>query len=229
VLTCQPASPSEEEPCARSIINTLARKAFRRPPTDEDVDTLLELYRVGREGGSFESGIRTVVQGTITRPEFIFRFERLPEGLQAGQSFRISDLELASRLSYFLWGTGPDEVLIEVASQGQLRTPAVLEQQVRRMLADRRAESLSTNFAAQWLRLTGLAEMHPEPTIFPDFTRNLAQSMRREVELLFDSLVREDRSLLDLLTADWPGTTASRTSRGHASAVSSSPTPIALG
>ncbi len=143
------------------------------------------------------------MQAAISRPEFIFRFEQVPDGLAAGQHYPINDLELAARLSYFLWGSGPDDALIDVASQGQLRTPAVLEKQVRRMLADPRAESLSTNFAAQWLRLTGLAEVHPEPTIFPDFTRNLAQSMRREVELLFDSIVREDRSLLDLLTADY--------------------------
>lgn len=203
ILSCQPTDVSQEETCATAIINTLVRKAFRRPPSNDDVTTLLELYRVGRQEGSFEAGIRTVVQGTIARPEFVFRFERVPKGLSAGQSYGINDLELASRLSFFLWGTGPDDQLIEMASQGQLRTPAVLERQVKRMLVDPRAESLSTNFAAQWLRLTGLAEMHPEPTIFPDFTRNLAESMRREVELLFDTVVREDRSITDLLTADF--------------------------
>ena len=203
ILTCQPKDASLETACAKTIATMLARRAFRRPPTDDDIATLMEMYAVGREDGDFESGIRTIVQATIARPEFIFRFERVPEGLTAGQNYQINDLELAARLSYFLWGSSPDDTLIDVATQGQLRTPAVLEKQVRRMLADRRAESLSTHFAAQWLRLTGLAEVHPEPTIFPDFTRNLAQSMRREVELLFDSIVREDRSLLDLLTADY--------------------------
>jgi cytochrome c551/c552 len=203
ILTCTPADASEEEACAKRIINTLGRRAFRRPLSSEDVDNLLEMYKVGRQEGSFESGIRTAVQSIIARPEFVFRFERVPETVGAGQSYRLHDLELASRLSFFLWGTGPDEQLIDAATQGQLGNPAGLDRQVKRMLADRRAESLSTNFAAQWLRLTGLAEMHPEPTIFPDFTRNLAQSMRREVELLFDSIVREDRSLLDLLTADY--------------------------
>lgn len=203
ILACRPTTSAEEEPCARQIIDPLVRKAYRRPATTQDVDTLLEMYKVGREEGAFEAGIRTVVQATIARPEFVFRFERVREGVQPGQSYPINDLELASRLSYFLWGTGPDDELIEAASQGQLHTPALLEKQVLRMLADGRAESLSSNFAAQWLRLSGLAEMHPEPTIFPDFTRNLAQSMRREVELLFDSIVREDRSVTDLLTADY--------------------------
>ncbi len=203
ILTCQPTSAAQEAPCAKSIITTLARRAFRRPPTDDDLAMLMQMYAVGREGGDFEAGIRTAVQATIARPEFIFRFERVPEGLTAGQHYRLSDLEQAARLSYFLWGSGPDDALIDAASQGQLRAPGGLEKQVRRMLADPRAESLATNFAAQWLRLTGLADVHPEPTIFPDFTRNLAQSMRREVELLFDSIVREDRSLLDLLTADY--------------------------
>ncbi len=203
ILTCQPKDASQEAPCAKAIVTTLAKRAFRRPPTADDIDTLMQLYAVGREEGSFEAGIRTAVQATLARPEFIFRFERVPEGVTAGQHYKINDLELAARLSYFLWGGGPDDTLLEVASQGLLRTPAVLEKQVRRMLADPRAESLSTNFAAQWLRLTGLAEVHPEPTIFPDFTRNLAQSMRREVELLFDSIVRGDRSLLELLTADY--------------------------
>jgi mono/diheme cytochrome c family protein len=203
ILICKPTSPADEDLCAARIVTTLARKAFRRPPTGDDIETLMGMYKVGRAEGSFEAGIRTAVQATIARPEFVFRFERVPDGVRAGQHYRIDDLELASRLSFFLWGTGPDDPLIEVASKGQLRTPAALEKQVKRMLADPRAESLSTNFASQWLRLTGLAEMHPEPTIFPDFTRNLAQSMKREVELLFDSVVREDRNVTDLLTADY--------------------------
>lgn len=203
ILVCRPASAAEEEPCATRIIESLVRKAFRRPATRDDVDTMLRLYRVGREEGTWEAGIRTVVQAIIARPEFVFRFERVPEGVRAGQTYRIDDLELASRLSFFLWGSVPDDALIDDAAKGRLRDAEVLQKQVKRMLADRRADNLSTSFASQWLRLTGLAEVHPEPTIFPDFTRNLAQSMRREVELLFDTIVREDRSVKDLLTADY--------------------------
>jgi cytochrome c551/c552 len=203
VLTCRPATAAQEENCARQIIDTLGRRAFRRPLTAEDKQTLFDMYKVGRQEGSFEAGIRTVVQATIARPEFIFRFERLPDGTRDGDTYRITDLELASRLSFFLWGSGPDDVLLDAAARGQLKTRAGLQAQVTRMLQDRRAESLSRDFAAQWLRLTSLAEVHPEPTIFPDFTRNLATSMRREVELLFDSVVKEDRPLTDLLTADY--------------------------
>jgi hypothetical protein len=203
ILVCRPATAADEESCATRIIESLVRKAFRRPAAPDDRETMLRLYRVGREEGSFEAGIRTVVQAIVARPEFVFRFERVPDGVRPGETYRIDDLELASRLSFFLWGSVPDDALIDVAAQGQLRDSEVLQQQVRRMLADRRAENLSTSFAAQWLRLTGLSEVHPEPTIFPDFTRNLAQSMRREVELFFDTVVREDRSVKDLLTADY--------------------------
>lgn len=203
ILTCRPATPADDTACATRIATTLARRAFRRPPTTADIETLMAMYHLGRDGGTFEDGIRTLVQGTITRPEFIFRFERVPEAVTAGQHFPLDDFELASRLSYFLWGSSPDDILLDTAAHGQLRTPAVLERQVKRMLADPRADSLSTHFAAQWLRLTGLADVHPEPTIFPDFTRNLATSMRREVELGFAHIVREDRPLTELLTADY--------------------------
>jgi hypothetical protein len=203
IFTCHPTKASEEEACATTIITDLATRAFRRPSTPEDMESLLEMYRAGRAEGSFEAGIRTAVQAIIAKPEFVFRFEQVPSGVRPGESYRITDLELASRLSYFLWSTAPDDQLIEVASQGKLRDPAVLDRQVKRMLADSRSETLSTNFAAQWLRLTGLEEIHPEPTIFPNYTRNLAQSMKRETELLFDSLVREDRNVMDLMTADY--------------------------
>jgi Protein of unknown function (DUF1592)/Protein of unknown function (DUF1588)/Protein of unknown function (DUF1587)/Protein of unknown function (DUF1585)/Protein of unknown function (DUF1595) len=203
ILTCRPASAGEERPCATTIATTLARRAFRRTPTADDVATLLAMYDVGRAGGTFEDGVRTMVQTAITRPEFIFRFERVPESVTAGQHYRLDDFELAARLSYFLWGSTPDDTLLDAAAAGQLRTPSGLERQVRRMLADRRGESLATHFGAQWLRLTGLAEVHPEPTIFPDFTKDLATAMRREVELLVDSLVREDRPITELLTANY--------------------------
>jgi len=203
ILTCRPAKTPEEDACATSILTNLTSKAFRRPSTREDLESLTEMYREGKTEGGFEAGIRTAIQAIIAKPEFIFRFEQVPDGVKPGDSYRITDLELASRLSYFLWSTAPDDPLVEIANQGKLHEPANLEKQVRRMLADPRAETLSVNFAAQWLRLTGLEEIHPEPTIFPNYTRNLAQSMRRETELLFDSIVREDRNVMDLLTAKY--------------------------
>ena len=203
IFTCHPSDAGEEETCAAEIITKLSAKAFRRPTTPEDLEGLMEMYKVGRAEGDFETGIRTVVQAVIAKPEFVFRFERVPAGVEPGQSYRISDIELASRLSYFLWSTSPDDELIEIASQGRLRNEGVLESQVRRLLADPRAETLSANFASQWLRLAGIEEMAPEPAIFPDYTRNLSESMRREVEVLFHSIVQEDRSVLDLLTADY--------------------------
>jgi len=203
IFACHPTKASEEEACASSIITNLTTRAFRRPTTPEDMESLLEMYKAGRAEGAFDAGIRTAIQAIIAKPEFVFRFEQVPAGVHPGDSYRITDLELASRLSYFLWSTAPDDPLIEVASQGKLSDPAVLDRQVKRMLADPRSETLATNFAGQWLRLTGLVEIHPEPTIFPNYTRNLAQSMKRETELLFDSIVREDRNILDLMTADY--------------------------
>ena len=203
IFTCYPSDASEEEACAQEISRGLAAKAFRRPSTPEDLEGLMEMYRVGRGEGDFETGIRTIVQAVIAKPEFVFRFERVPANTEPGQSYRISDLELASRLSYFIWSTSPDDELIEIASAGRLRDGGVLESQVRRMLAHPRSETLSANFASQWLRLAGIEEIAPEPTIFPDYTRNLAEAMRREVELLFHSIVQGDESVLNLLTADY--------------------------
>ena len=203
IFTCYPQNSDEENDCAHEILVNLAARAFRRPATTEDLEGLMEMYELGREEGAFEIGIRTALQALIAKPEFVFRFERVPRDVHTGNTYRVSDIELASRLSYFLWSTAPDEELIRVASQGKLRDEEVLEQQVKRMLADTRAEALSTDFAAQWLRLKSIEEIHPEPTIFPDYTRNLAESMRREVELLFDSIIRENGNVLDLLTADY--------------------------
>ena len=203
IFTCYPTDASEEGPCAREILSSLATQAFRRPATPADLEELMFMYGMGVGRGDFETGIRTAVQTLIAMPEFVFRFERVPAGVGSGESFRVSDLELASRLSYFLWNSAPDAELIEIASQSRLREEGVLAEQVRRMLADPRSETLATNFAMQWLRLTGIEEVHPEGTLFPEFTRNLARSMKREVELLFDTIVREDRSVLDLLTADY--------------------------
>ena len=203
IFTCYPDDSSDEAGCARDIISDLATRAFRRPATPEDLEGLLQMYELGRSKGDFEDGIRTAVQTLIAMPDFVFRFERVPAGIGPGESYRISDLELASRLSYFLWSTAPDAELIEIASRGRLREEGVFEHQVRRMLADPRSETLATNFAMQWLRLTGMNDVHPEGVLFPDYTSNLGRSMQREVELLFDSIVREDRSVLGLLTAEY--------------------------
>ena len=202
VFTCRPTSDSENEGCATRIISRLAGRAFRRPANDEDLESLMEFYRRGEQAGGFDEGVRAAVQVILAKPEFIFRFERKPADAEPGQSYRISDLELASRLAYFLWSTIPDEELVEIANDGRLQDPEILEQQVTRMLADRRSEALATNFASQWLRLTGLEGKAPESLLYPDFTRQLASSMRREIELLFSDIIGEDRNVLDLLTAD---------------------------
>ena len=203
ILICQPATPDEEEPCARRIVTTLAQQAFRKPLTGEHLEELMAAYYDGRGLGDFDSGIRLAVQFIIANPEFVFRFERAPAGVAPGAAYPISDLELASRLSHFLWSSTPDDELVSVAGEGRLSDPAVLEQQVRRMLADRRAESLATNFAVQWLLLRNLRDVLPDVYLYPDSDENLFQSMRRETELLFDHIVREDRSVIELLTANY--------------------------
>jgi hypothetical protein len=203
IFTCRPGAGSDEVPCAKRIISSLARQAFRRPVTETDLEGLLSFYQEGRNEGDFESGIRTAIQAIIASPEFVFRFERTPANVAPGTNYRISDLELAARLSYFLWSAAPDDQLITVASQGKLKDPAVLEKQVRRMLTDPRSEALTSNFAGQWLHLQNLKDANPDLFLYPNFDKSLSQSMRRETELLFDSLMREDRNLLDLLTANY--------------------------
>ena len=203
IFTCRPGAGSDEIPCAKKIISTLARQAFRRPVTESDMEGLLNFYQQGRNEGDFESGVRTAIQAIIASPEFVFRFEHVPAHVAPGSNYRISDLELASRLSYFLWSAAPDDRLMAVASQGKLREPAVLERQVRRMLADPKSEALTTNFAGQWLHLQNLKTANPDLFIYPNFDKSLSDSMRRETELLFDSILREDRNLLDLLTANY--------------------------
>ena len=203
VFTCRPEAGADELPCAKRIITALARQAYRRPVTDNDLEGLLGFYQSGRNQGSFESGVRTAIQAILATPEFVFRFERTPASAAPGKNYRITDLELASRLSYFLWSSAPDEQLIAVAGQGKLRQPAVLEQQVRRMLADPKSEALSTVFADQWLHLQNLRESNPDLFLFPNFDRTLANSMRRETELLFDHIMRQNRSLTEMLTADY--------------------------
>jgi hypothetical protein len=203
VFTCRALSANEELGCATRIITALAGKAYRRPPTASDVDGLLKFYTAERAKAGFESGIRIALQAILASPHFIFRFEEAPSGARPGQSYAIGAHDLASRLSFFLWGSGPDDELMTAAARGTLTTPAGLEQQARRMLADPRAAALSTRFASQWLRLQDLDKIHPDARLFPQFDANLAGAMRRETELLFDSIVREDRDVLDLLSADY--------------------------
>lgn len=203
IFSCRPAPGTDEIPCARQIVSALARQAYRRPVTARDTEDLLTFYQEGRNQGSFDSGVRTAIQAILASPEFVFRFERVAPTAAPGSNVPVGDLELASRLSYFLWSSAPDDQLITVASQGKLKDPAVLQQQVRRMLADARSGALSTKFADQWLHLQNLNDANPDLYLFPNYDKTLAQSMKRESELLFDSVMREDRSMLDLLTADY--------------------------
>jgi hypothetical protein len=203
VFVCTPKTAAEETACARRIVTRLAANAFRRPATPGDVDDLMTFYTAGRKEKNFDAGIEMVLARVLASPQFLYRIEEEPATLKVGQAYRISDIDLASRLSFFLWSTAPDEALMRVASQGRLRNPAVLEAQVRRMLKDPKAEALAVNFAGQWLNLRGLDATSPLPLIYPDFDDPLRQAMRREVELLFDSIVREDRSVVELLNADY--------------------------
>jgi hypothetical protein len=204
IFSCRPATPRNEEPCARNIVSTLAKRAFRRPSTAADLKELMPFYQAGRsEGGSFDQGIESALQRILADPEFIYRGEREPAGLAAGRSYRLTDLELASRLSFFLWSSIPDDQLIDVAAAGKLKDPAVLERQVRRMLADPKSADLISNFTGQWLSVRSLKTVEPVVNLFPDFDDNLRSAFQREVELFFESIVRQDRSVLDLVTADY--------------------------
>ena len=204
IFTCHPATPDAEGPCATQILSTLARRAYRRPVTDADVSGLLTVYDEGwKDGGEFEAGIEMALAALLVSPEFLFRVERDPVPVAPGTVYRVSDLELASRLSFFLWSSIPDEELLALAEQGTLHDPSTLERQVRRMVRDRRSEALTRNVAGQWLQLRNLEALRPHEPLFPDFDETLRQAFRRETELVFDSLVREDRSVLDLLMADY--------------------------
>ena len=202
IFTCRPTAPEEEAPCARDILERLASKAYRRPATESDVEGLLAFYQRGAADGGFETGVRTALQAVLASPHFVFRLERPPEGAEGG-TYRIADVDLASRLSFFLWGAPPDEALTEVARRGELSEPAELERQARRMLADPKAEALSSRFAAQWLRLQDLEKIHPDALTYPYFDETLADAMHRETETFFSHLVRDDRPVTDLLTADY--------------------------
>jgi hypothetical protein len=190
-------------PCARKILSTLARQAYRRPVTAGDTEKLLNFYQAGRNSGDFEDGIERALQFILAHPEFVFRTEDGPASVKPGQPYRIGDLELASRLSFFLWSSGPDEELANLAALGKLKDPKVLEQQTRRMLADRRSHELVKNFAGQWLQLRTMQGSTPEGMIYPDFDDNLRVAFRTETEMFFESILREDRSVIDLLNADY--------------------------
>jgi Protein of unknown function (DUF1592)/Protein of unknown function (DUF1588)/Protein of unknown function (DUF1585)/Protein of unknown function (DUF1595)/Protein of unknown function (DUF1587)/Planctomycete cytochrome C len=204
IFVCRPTGHVDEVPCAKKIISTLARKAYRRPVSDNDLETLLTFYQKGRnEGGTFDSGIEAAIQLILASPEFLFRFEPDPPALAAGAAYHISDLELASRLSFFLWSTGPDDQLLNLATAGKLKDPAVLDSQVKRMLADPKSKALVDNFAGQWLYLRNLKNINPDFETFPDFDDNLRQAMKQETDLFFGDIIRQDHSLMDLLNANY--------------------------
>jgi Protein of unknown function (DUF1592)/Protein of unknown function (DUF1588)/Protein of unknown function (DUF1587)/Protein of unknown function (DUF1585)/Protein of unknown function (DUF1595)/Cytochrome C oxidase, cbb3-type, subunit III len=203
IFSCRPAAGASDTVCATQIVTTLARRAYRGPVGDSDRRRLMAFYEEGRRKGGFERGIEMALRRILASPKFVFRLEAEPPNVVAGAAYRISDLELASRLSFFLWSSIPDDELLKVAAQGTLSRPAVLNQQLKRMLADPKSAALVDNFAGQWLQLRNLKNIVPNSDDFPDFDDNLRQAFRRETELLFDSVIREDRSVLDLLAADY--------------------------
>ena len=202
VFVCRPAGPAEEIPCAREILSTLARRAYRRPLTDTDIGTLMQFFETGRRTATFDAGVGLALRFILASPDFVFRLESDPANVAPGTVHQVSDLELASRLSFFLWSSIPDEELLQLASQGTLRDSAVLDRQVRRMLADAKAGALVDNFAGQWLYLRNLRAFVPDAVLFADFDDTLRSAMVREVELFFENIMREDRSVVDLMTAD---------------------------
>jgi len=203
IFTCTPKTAAEELPCAKQIISTLARHAYRRPVTDADLELLLNFYQKGRNKGSFDAGIETSLRLILTDPKFLYRIESDPAGVAPNAIYHVTDLDLASRLSFFLWSSLPDDELLKVAGQGKLKDPAVLEQQVKRMLADPKAQALVTNFASEWLFLRNLQSVNPAGEDFPNFDENLRDAFRAETELFVGSIFREDRSVLDFLNANY--------------------------
>ena len=203
IFLCRPTGGSDEESCARRILATAARRAYRRPVTEEDVQILLDFYKVGRRKGGFEQGIEMALRRMLVDPQFLFRIERSPPNIAPNAAYRISNLELASRLSFFLWSSIPDDELLDLAERGKLSDPGVLEQQVRRMLEDPRSKALLNNFVGQWLYLRNVQVVSPDPDRFPDFDENLRKAFQKETELLFESMLREDRSVVELLNADY--------------------------
>ena len=203
IFVCHPADPSEEQACARTILSTLTRRAYRRPVTAVDLEGPLRFYDQGRSTGGFEAGIALAIRRLLVSPEFLFRTEADPPNVASGTNFPVSDLALASRLSFFLWSSIPDDELLDLATRGRLTDPDVLEAQVRRMLADNRSQALVDNFIGQWLYLRNVPALTPDLYTYPDFNDGLRRAMKRETELFFESMMREDRSVLDLLAADY--------------------------
>ncbi len=202
IFSCRPTSAAEETRCAGDIVRNLATQAYRGPVHADDFKDLMAFYDRGRKEGDFESGVRLAVQAILASPRFLFRMEQAPPTLRAGQTYRVSDLDLASRLSFFLWGSVPDAELVKVAMQGTLQTPVVFAKQLKRMLADPRSAALSTRFASQWLRLQDVEKVRPDHHFYSYWDTTLSQALVRETELFVDSLIREDRPVTDLLTAD---------------------------
>jgi hypothetical protein len=204
IFVCRPVSADEETPCVTTIMRRLAEQAYREKVADADLQDLLRFYAQGRQKGDFESGVRLAIQAMLASPKFVLRMEQGPAAASAGaRAYRVSDVDLASRLSFFLWGVVPDQELMKAATSGALSTPVGLRKQVMRMLADPRSEALATRFASQWLRLQDLDKIQPDYLLYPQYDGRLAAAMKRETELFFDSIVREDRSVLDLITADY--------------------------
>ena len=203
IFVCRPAGMSDESACAKTIISALARRAYRRPVTDVDLQMPLNFFEQARTKGGFEAGIELALRALLVSPQFLFRVELDPPGVASNTAYQLNDIDLASRLSFFLWSSLPDEELLDLAASGALSEPEVINGQVERMLADPRAEALVDNFAGQWLYLRNLVEAHPDPRLYPDFDENLRLAFRRETELFFESIITEDRSVLDLLAADY--------------------------
>ncbi len=203
IFTCRPTSNADETACATAIVKGLAGRAFRRVPTEREVTRLMAFYDTGRRGRTFEVGVTKAVEAILASPQFLFRLENTPATARPGQPYRLAEVELASRISFLLWAAGPDPALLTAATQGRLITPGQIEKQVARLLVDPRSDALATRFASQWLRLQDLDDVSPDPILYPYFDRTLSQALHKETELFLDSLVREDRSILDLLTADY--------------------------
>jgi len=203
IFVSKPAKPGDEDKCAETILSTLMRRAYRRPITGEDLKKPMEFFRTTREKEGFDAGIETALSAILVSPQFLFRVEQDPAGVAPNTAYRINDLDLASRLSFFLWSSIPDDELLDAAERGDLHKPAMLEKQTRRMLADPRSRALAGNFAGQWLQVRNLESITPDLRLFPDFDDNLRQSFREETELFFDSVLREDRSVLNLVKADY--------------------------
>jgi hypothetical protein len=203
IFICRPAGRADEEDCAQKILTSLARHAYRRPINGDDLAPLLSLYRQGAQSNGFEAGVRLGLQMILASPDFIFRAEFDAPGAVAGSVHRVSDMELASRLSFFLWSSIPDEELLLAAERGQLAQPALLQAQVRRMLSDPRSQALVRNFTGQYLFLRNIERIAPDTSAFPNFDENLRQSLAKETELVVESTLREDRSIADLLTTDY--------------------------